>query len=65
MNKLLNKFQGHVFIYRILINFEKKGYMLKFEFFKQFHVEDNKIKLFKNLLKDLKWFGGEDLGASP
>ncbi len=35
--------------------------MLKFELQKQFHVEDNKIKLFKNLIKDLKWFSGEDL----
>ncbi len=25
----------------------------------------NKIKLFFHLIKDLKWFGGEDLGASP
>ncbi len=39
--------------------------MLKFEFLKQFHVEENKIKPFQNLIKDLKWFGGEDLGASP
>jgi hypothetical protein len=40
--------------------------MLKFEFFKEFHVEVNKIKLFCYLIKDLmKWFGGEDLGASP
>jgi hypothetical protein len=39
--------------------------MLKFEFFKEFHVEVNKI-LFCYLIKDLmKWFGGEDLGASP
>ncbi len=39
--------------------------MLKFEFLKQFHVEDNKIKLSFYLIKDLKWFGGEDLNASP
>jgi hypothetical protein len=24
-----------------------------------------KLNFKKNLIKDLKWFGGEDLGASP
>ncbi len=39
--------------------------MLKFELLKQFHVENNKIKLSFYLIKDLKWFGGKDIGASP
>ncbi len=39
--------------------------MLKFEFLKQFHVEDNKIKPSTYFIKLLKWFGGEDLGATP
>ncbi len=39
--------------------------MLKFEVFEQFHVEDNKIKISFYLIKDFKWFGGENLGAFP
>ncbi len=39
--------------------------MLKFEFFKQFHVEDNKNKYSYYVIKDLKWFGGKDLSAFP
>jgi hypothetical protein len=39
--------------------------MLKFELLKWFHVENNKIKLSFYFIEDLKWFGGEDLGASP
>jgi hypothetical protein len=33
--------------------------MLKFEFLKHLHVENNKIKLSSYLIKDLKWFGGK------
>jgi hypothetical protein len=29
------------------------------------HVEDNKLKLSFYVIKDLEWFGGEHLGASP
>jgi hypothetical protein len=39
--------------------------MLKFEFFEEFHVEDNKIKLSFYLIKYFKWFSGEELGVSP
>ncbi len=39
--------------------------MLKFEFVNQFHIKNNKIKISFYFIKDLKWFGGEDLGASP
>ncbi len=39
--------------------------MLKFEFFKQFYAENNKLKLSFYFIKVLKWFGGEDFGASP
>jgi hypothetical protein len=38
--------------------------MLKFQFLKWFHVIDNKIKLSFHFIKFLKWFGGEELGAS-
>jgi hypothetical protein len=38
--------------------------MLNFEFSKWFHVENNKIKL-SYLIKYLKWFSDEDLGAFP
>jgi len=36
----------HAFICKILIDFDQKKSMLKFDFFKQFHVERNKVKLF-------------------
>ncbi len=39
--------------------------MLKFEFLKQFYVKNNKLTLSFYLIKVLKWFGGEDLGAFP
>jgi hypothetical protein len=39
--------------------------MLKLEFMKWFHVKDNKINFFIKIIKFVKWFGGENLGASP
>ncbi len=45
--------------------FLKKKHVLKFEFLKWIHLKDNKIKLYFYLIKVLKWFGGEDLGAGP
>jgi hypothetical protein len=32
--------------------------MLKFEFPKQFHAKDDKVKIFIFIHKVLKWFGG-------
>jgi hypothetical protein len=66
MNRLLNKFQNHVFICGHLNEFwKKKNCMLNLNFKNSFMLKIIKLNFLLYLKKDLIWFGGEDLGASP
>jgi hypothetical protein len=43
----------------------KKESMLESQFVNYFHIKNNKIKISFYLIKDLMWFCGDDLVASP
>jgi hypothetical protein len=65
LNRLLNKWQNHLFIYNIWINFAKENVCQSLNFLNNFMPNTIKLNFFIIINKVLKWFGGQELSVFP